>query len=247
MNKTVPQLNVLSKERSFGEWYAQLDAIGGQILVDKPEGWTSYDVIRALQPLFPSYKVGHTGTLDPLATGLLILCVGRATRLVPFFQELPKEYRTTIKLGAVTETDDREGEEQFRCTVPSIDREQLQRVLQKFIGTIWQVPPRYSAIKKRGQRSYKQARQGKSVALEPRLVEIFSIEILALSLPFVELYVRCGKGVYIRSLARDIGEALGTGGYVYALRRTAIGPFSVSSALKPAEIQTQAQESVAKQ
>ncbi len=230
------QLNVLTADASLREWMQQLPSFGGEILIDKPLRWTSFDVIRALRPFLPKMKVGHTGTLDPLATGLLILCVGKATRLVPFFQKLPKEYRAVVKLGATTATDDREAPEEVRVKVEHIDSAQLTEVLQRFVGTIWQIPPAYSAIKLGGRRSYQRVRQGESVQLEPRQVQIFELALEGIDPPFVHLRVRCGRGVYIRSLARDLGEAMGTGGYLYALRRIAIGPYQVERAMRPEQL-----------
>ncbi len=238
-NPPEAMLNILTRSSSLSDWLRMLPAIGGEILIDKPLHWTSYDVIRFIRPLLPAYKIGHTGTLDPLATGLLILCVGKATKFVSFFQQLPKEYEAVIKLGATTATDDREAPEEVHAVVDHIDRKQLEDVLQRFVGKILQVPPAYSAIKQGGKRSYRRVRRGEKVELDPREVEIYAIDILDITPPLVHLRVRCGKGVYIRALARDIGSAMGTGGYLYQLRRTAIGPYRVAMALSPEELAQQ--------
>jgi tRNA pseudouridine55 synthase len=206
----------------------------GLLVVDKPGGMTSRDVVNRAQGWFPrGTRIGHTGTLDPLATGVLVLCVGVATRLAEYVQDMDKTYRAGLRLGARSDTDDAEG---VIATVPVErvpDGETIAQQLQGFIGELEQVPPAYSAAKVTGHRAYELARQGKEVALRPRRVRIYSIGVLAYEYPRLDLEVRCGKGTYIRSLARDLGERLGCGAFIQTLRRTRVGPFEAAGALTP--------------
>jgi tRNA pseudouridine55 synthase len=204
----------------------------GLVVLDKPGGMTSRDAVDAALRWFPrGTRVGHTGTLDPLATGVLVLCVGSATRLTEYVQQMAKTYRTTVRLGARSDTDDADG------TVTPVDvlhppqREELENCLQTFLGEIEQVPPAFSAAKVTGRRAYDLARQGREVALEARRVRIDGIDVLRYEYPEADLEVRCGKGTYIRSLARDVGERLGCGGLVQVLRRTRVGPFQAADAV----------------
>jgi len=198
----------------------------GLLVLDKPHGLTSRAALDQALRWFPrGTKVGHTGTLDPLATGVLVLCVGRATRLTEFVQEMPKTYVTEITLGARSATDDAEGPVSPVAAASPPDHASIDAALPSFLGTIQQVPPAYSAAKLAGRRSYDLARQGRSAELAPRTVRIDRIDVLAFDYPTLRLRIDCGKGTYIRSLARDLGERLGCGGYVSALRRTRVGPF----------------------
>jgi tRNA pseudouridine55 synthase len=204
----------------------------GLLVLDKPGGITSRDAVDRAQRWFPhGTRIGHTGTLDPLATGVLVLCVGVATRLTEYVQRMTKTYRTRVRLGARSDTDDADGTVTPLPVERPPDREAVERVLAPFVGELEQVPPAFSAAKVTGRRAYDLARRGHEVALEPRRVQIHRINLLAYEYPWLELEVVCGKGTYIRSLARDLGERLGCGGLVETLRRTSIGPFAVGDAL----------------
>lgn len=203
------------------------------LFIDKPKGITSYDVIRKLKPKFPRMKIGHSGTLDPLASGLMIVAVGSATKQLAQFLKLPKRYVVEAVFGKTSATYDAEGP--FTEILPDsilcepISREMIEEVLQKyFIGEILQTPPVYSAAKIKGQRAYDLARQGKEVCLDPRKVQIHSCEILSYEWPRLVLNVRCSSGTYIRSLMHDLGQKLRCGAYVSALRRTEIGKYDLS-------------------
>jgi tRNA pseudouridine55 synthase len=205
----------------------------GLLVLDKPGGMTSRDVVNRVQTWFPrGTRIGHTGTLDPLATGVLVVCVGVATRLAEYIQDMDKTYRAGIQLGAVSDTDDADGViTHYRWESPWPDEGHIRRCIQGFVGEIEQVPPAYSAAKVMGRRAYNLARGGKPAALEPRRVRIYDIEVLAIE-PLLDLRVHCGKGTYIRSLARDLGRLLGCGAYVKSLRRTRVGPFEAANALR---------------
>ena len=210
---------------------------GGVIPVDKPTGPTSHDVVAAARRALGTPRVGHTGTLDPLATGLLLLCVGPATRLVQFLTGLPKDYVARVRLGVRTMTDDSEGDveatsESWRDIAPGM----LEEALDGFRGRSWQTPPRFSAKKIGGESAHYRARRGEAVELAPVEVDVLDLELLEWQPPDVEFRVRCSSGTYVRALARDLGEALGCGGYMSALRRTAIGRFCVDGALPTAAI-----------
>jgi len=206
----------------------------GLLVIDKPRGITSRDAVNRAQSWFPPRtRLGHTGTLDPLATGVLVLCVGEATRLTEYVQRMAKTYRVRIQLGGRSDTDDAEGKiEPLELHEPP-DRAQVSHALQDFVGEIDQVPPAFSAAKIAGRRAYDLARRGRDVALTPRRVRIYGIDLLGYEFPSLDLEVRCGGGTYIRSLARDLGERLGCGGYVLELRRTRVGPFDVGQAISP--------------
>lgn len=207
----------------------------GAVLVDKPEGPTSHDVVRIARRAFGTRRVGHTGTLDPFASGLMILCVGWATRIAEYLTGLDKVYRAVIHLGVVTDTADRTGtvigrNDRWR----GLTREEIERATLTQLGEIDQVPPVYSAKKVGGVRAYDRARRGEEVKLEPVRVRVDRIEILEVDLPQVVVEVACSSGTYIRSLARDIGEVLGVGAHLAELRRTRVGIFDVADAI-PAE------------
>lgn len=207
---------------------------GAVILIDKPYKWTSFDAINAIK-VAARVKIGHCGTLDPLATGLLICCTGEMTKSISAYQQLPKEYTGVIHLGAVTETYDLEsGPHDFKPW-EHIAEADVYATAAKLTGDIMQVPPSHSAIKKDGKRSYDLARSGKEVVLEPRQVTIGEFEITAIRLPEVHFRVMCSTGTYIRSLANDFGQLLGCGAYLQELRRTKIGNFKAEDALTPAD------------
>jgi tRNA pseudouridine55 synthase len=203
---------------------------GKLILIDKPYEWTSFDVVRKIRYLVKTKKVGHAGTLDPLATGLLIVCTGRFTKKINEYMAREKEYTGIITLGAVTPTYDLESEPRDFQSYSEITQEQLEAATQQFTGNIMQVPPIHSAIKKEGKRVYELARRGEEVQLDPRPVTISAFEIVKAELPEVHFRVVCSTGTYIRSLANDFGAALGCGGYLSRLCRTRIGEFLLSNA-----------------
>lgn len=204
---------------------------GAAFLIDKPLGLTSFDVIERVRASTGVKKVGHAGTLDPLATGLLIVLVARpATRLQEAFTHLPKTYEGTMRLGARTPSHDAETEVTDRSDVSSLTRGDIEAVRDQFTGEIQQVPPMHSAVKVNGERLYKKARRGETVERPPRQVRIDSFEILEWTRPDLRFRVSCSKGTYVRSLARDLGETLDVGAHLSALRRTQIGSYAVSSA-----------------
>lgn len=205
-------------------------ALGEVILLDKPLDWTSFDAVRKIRNLVGIKKVGHAGTLDPLATGLLIICTGAFTKKINEYMAREKEYTGTITLGAVTPTFDLESEPVPHANPMGLTREQLEAAAKQLTGPILQVPPIHSAIKINGKRVYELARKGKDVKLEPRPVTISVFELTAIELPVIHFRVVCSTGTYIRSLANDFGALLGVGGYLSSLRRTRIGEYSVNQA-----------------
>ncbi len=205
---------------------------GAVLLIDKPYKWTSFDAVNMVKRLV-KVKIGHAGTLDPLATGLLICCTGKYTKKISEYQRLPKEYTGVIHLGATTPTYDLESKPENAQPYEHITDATIHEAVKQFTGDILQVPPIHSAIKKEGERAYDLARAGKDIKLEPRPVTITAFEITTINLPEVHFRVACSTGTYIRSLANDFGTALGCGGYLQALRRTKIGEFDVTDALTP--------------
>lgn len=203
---------------------------GVVLLIDKPMGWTSFDVIRKLRHLIRIRKIGHAGTLDPLATGLLIVCTGKFTKRINQYMAQQKEYTGTITLGATTPTYDLESEPINFKPTDQITLDQIKLQLTSFTGPIQQIPPAHSAIKVDGKRVYELARKGKEVKLEPRTVHIYAFEVLELHEAQLQFRVVCSTGTYIRSLANDLGQALGCGAYLSSLRRTRIGEFEVTAA-----------------
>jgi tRNA pseudouridine55 synthase len=200
--------------------------------LDKPEGPTSHDVVRAARKSLGERRIGHTGTLDPFASGLMLLCVGKATRLAEYLGGLEKTYRAVALLGQTTDTLDREGSvREVRGGWEALDRARVEKVLARFVGEMEQVAPVYSAKKVGGVPAHRRVRRGEAVELAPARVTIHALDLLCLDLPRVELAVRCSTGTYVRALARDIGEALGVGAHLVSLRRTAIGSFTVERAL----------------
>lgn len=211
---------------------------------DKPYRWTSFDVVGKVRWLIcrrlgvKKLKVGHAGTLDPLATGVLIVCTGQATKRIEELQSGTKEYYTTIRLGATTPSYDLEKPIDANYPWEHITREAVEKVLEKFQGTIEQVPPTFSACKVDGKRAYKMARNGDEVELKPKTLVIDEIELTECNLPDITIRVVCSKGTYIRALARDIGQALGSGGHLTALRRTRVGDYRVEESLNPEAFQS---------
>jgi tRNA pseudouridine55 synthase len=203
----------------------------GLILIDKPTGWTSHDAVSFLRGLLKEKRTGHTGTLDPAATGLLIVLLGKATRLAKFYGGNKKEYTATVKLGCETDTLDAEGKIIRELSVPALDRRKVEEVFSRFTGEIEQVPPAYSAVKIGGEPLYRRARKGLEVQAPPRRITIDALKLLELSEDEFSFHVVCSSGTYIRSLAKDISEALGTCGHLIQLRRTAAGVYKVDGAL----------------
>ena len=204
--------------------------MNGIVIVDKPSGWTSQDVTARLRRVFDTRRIGHGGTLDPMATGVLPVFVGRATRGVEFFEHAEKTYETLLLPGLTTDTEDITGTV-LRKQEISLTEDQVEAVLHKFRGEIMQVPPMYSALKVGGQKLCDLARKGQEIARKPRPVTIFELEFLGFQEGMVRLRVRCSKGTYIRTLCKDIGEALGCGGCMAALRRTAAGSYGIDDAI----------------
>jgi tRNA pseudouridine55 synthase len=202
---------------------------GQVLLINKPLRWTSFDVVRKIRSALKIKKVGHAGTLDPLATGLLIICTGKFTKKINDYMAQEKEYTGTITLGATTPTFDLESEPEDFKSFEHLTEEVINSATKQFIGEISQVPPVYSAIKKDGKRAYDQARKGIEVVMEPRKVTIKAFEITKIDLPVISFRVICSTGTYIRSLANDFGAALGCGGYMSSLCRTRIGEFKLDS------------------
>ncbi len=215
---------------------------GQAILIDKPLHWTSFDIVRKLRGMLQIKKIGHAGTLDPLATGLLIVCTGKFTKKINEYMAAEKEYTGSITLGAVTPTFDLESEPQQQKDHSFVTPELVIETTKKFTGDIEQYPPIHSAIKKDGVALYELARKGVDIKPEPRKVTIHSFEIMAMQLPVVEFKVKCSTGTYIRSLANDFGAALGCGGYLSSLRRTKIGAFDVDDAVTPEQFEKQLQQ-----
>jgi tRNA pseudouridine55 synthase len=210
---------------------------GGVLLVDKPKGWTSFDVVAKSRGIFRVKKVGHTGTLDPMATGLLVLCFGRATKLVERLQAEEKEYTGTIRFGATTPTDDADSEENENFPTDHLTAESITQGASALVGELMQMPPMFSARKVAGQRLYKLARRGETVEVEPRRITVSTFEITDVELPEARFRIVCSKGTYIRSLARDLGRALGSGAYLTELRRTRSGSLLVEQAATIEELQ----------
>lgn len=217
-------------------------AEGEVLLLDKPLGWTSFDVVNKLRWGIKLKKIGHAGTLDPLATGLLIICTGKMTKQIDTFQAWEKEYTGTISLGKTTPSYDLETPFDSEAPFDHITEEQLLATAAQLTGALQQIPPAHSAIKVGGKRAYKSARAGQELKLEPRAVQVHTFEITGFSLPDVQFRIVCSKGTYIRSLARDFGLILGTGAHLSALRRTRIGEKHVDDAIDPLALLQQLKE-----
>ena len=217
--------------------------MNGLLVLDKPSRVTSHDVVQRVRRALHVKQVGHTGTLDPLATGVLVICVGVATRVSEYLLGHDKAYRATIRLGVETDTYDATGEV-VATHVVNVERADLEEALARFVGPLQQVPPMHSAIKRDGQKLYELARAGIEVEREARPVVIHSIELLGYQAPDVTIDVRCSAGTYIRSLAHDLGAALGTGAHLNALRRTQVGPFGLDQAIGLAEFETLVRQSM---
>lgn len=212
-------------------------SIDGILNINKPEGNSSFSVVAWLKRLTGEKRLGHAGTLDPMATGVLPICLGQGTRIVPFLMDSSKTYYAQIELGVSTATFDREGEVVQRCELSNVTSAQIEKALTSFCGTIEQVPPIYSALKYNGRRYYELARAGIPIEPKPRQVKIASLELIDCRLPLITIKVVCGKGTYVRSLAHDLGQHLGCGAYLKNLIRSQYGPFRVENALSRAQVE----------
>lgn len=210
--------------------------LSGLLLVEKGQGVTSFQVVAYLRRLLGVHKIGHGGTLDPHATGLLPILVGEGTKLTPFLAEQDKEYEVTLLLGVKTDTLDITGKVLEELPVPALTRDAVQEILKRFVGEIAQVPPMFSALHHRGRRLYELARQGMTVERPSRTVRIHAIELLDLAVPRLTLQIACGRGTYIRSLCADLGEALGCGATVECLVRTRVGQFTLAETIPWSEL-----------
>ncbi len=213
-----------------------MTAVNGVLVVDKPKGITSFDVVRDVRRALKVKKVGHTGTLDPMATGVLPICLGDGTKIAQFITEATKAYDATVKLGSTTDTLDAEGKVRETKPVPALNRELIEGALQKFRGTFAQTPPMYSAVKIGGKRLYELARAGEEVERAARQVTVLELTLRDFSADEIQLSVHCTKGFFVRTLAAEIGEALGCGAHLCALRRTHSGPFLLAQAIPLAEL-----------
>ena len=209
----------------------------GILLIDKPQGWTSHDVVAKLRGITGQRRIGHTGTLDPMATGLLVVCHGKATRLVEYMVGHDKRYEGEIVLGVTTDTDDTEGTPIATSPLPTLSAATMRMLESRFSGDIAQRPPAFSAVQVGGERAYAAARRGAPMDLPPRSVSVHSLSLSALAADRLGITVHCGPGTYIRSLARDIGHELGSGGHLARLRRTTAGRFRLDEAWTLAEVE----------
>jgi tRNA pseudouridine55 synthase len=211
--------------------------LDGVLLIDKPTDHTSHDVIARLRGKLKMKRIGHAGTLDPMATGLLVVLVGKATRVSQYLVSLDKEYTGTITLGKVTTTQDAEGEMLETRPVPPITPAELRTAMNGFLGDQYQTPPMFSAIKIDGVPLYKKARQGEEVEREPRFIRVTSFDATRFASPEIDFVLRCSKGTYVRTIAHDLGQKLGCGAHLSALRRTATGQFTISQCVTLDQIQ----------
>ncbi len=210
--------------------------LDGVLLVDKPTDHTSHDVVARLRGKLKMKRIGHAGTLDPMATGLLIMLIGKSTRVSQYLMSLDKEYTGTISLGKVTTTQDAEGEMLETRPVPPLTEADVQATMKTFVGDQYQMPPMYSAIKIDGVPLYKKARQGEEVEREPRFIRVASFELLRFATPEIDFVLRCSKGTYVRTIAHDYGQKVGCGAHLSKLRRTGSGKFTISQCLTLDEI-----------
>ena len=225
----------ISKSTDFAE--------GQVLLLDKPLDWTSFQLVKKVRYLVKVKKVGHAGTLDPLATGLLIICTGKFTKIIQGIQDAEKEYTGTFTIGATRPSYDKETEINEEFDITSITEEQILETAKEFIGVVEQVPPIFSAIKVKGKRAYEYARKGEDIKLKPRNVTIREFEITKIALPEISFRVACSKGTYIRTLADDFGKALNNGAYLSSLRRTKIGEYSIDNSIQIDEFEKLLKES----
>ena len=213
-----------------------MPAVSGLLNIDKPAGMTSRDAVNLVERLARPAKVGHAGTLDPLATGVLVMCIGTATRLIEYVQRMRKRYVGTFLLGRHSPTEDIEGDVTLLSAPPVPTLEQIDAAAKQFVGSLMQRPPAFSALKVSGQRAYDLARRGEAVELAPRPIDVYSLAVTHYEYPKFVLEIECGGGTYVRSLGRDLAAALGTAAVMSVLSRTAIGPWSVDSAIDPCSL-----------
>ncbi|HQP92022.1 MAG TPA: tRNA pseudouridine(55) synthase TruB [Candidatus Omnitrophota bacterium] len=204
----------------------------GILILDKPSGITSHDCVDIVRRKLKTKKVGHSGTLDPVATGVLVMLVGKYTKLFDKFVSFDKEYEATLKLGMVTSTGDSEGKVLSEKNISHINEDQVRDVFKEFVGEREQVPPMVSAIKHQGKRLYELARKGIEVERKSRPIKIYDLKITRISLPEIDFFVHCSKGTYIRRLGEEIGERLGVGGFISYIRRVSLGPFNIKEAIR---------------
>lgn len=205
--------------------------LGGVLVIDKPTDWTSHDVVAKARGLTGIRQIGHSGTLDPMATGVLVLCVGKATRLLEYLTGLPKIYQAGISLGATTDTYDATGTIIDQHALPELSTEALEQTLDEFRGEIMQTPPAYSAIKRNGEAQYKRARRGEEVVLDARPVTVYELSLVDFGDGVIQIRLTCSAGTYVRSIAHDLGVVLGCGAHLSSLRRMAVGPFGIDQAV----------------
>lgn len=227
-----------NRDRNYGNPDDQLkDSVSGVLVVDKPVGLTSHDVVQIIRRGTGIRRAGHTGTLDPRASGVLVVLIGPAVRLSEYVSASDKRYQATIRLGSSTDTYDAEGRVTSSASVDSITEKQFEQALGQFIGEIEQVPPPYSAVKLKGKKAYEMAREGEAVNLEPRLIQVYSLELLEWDPPEAVVDVFCSSGTYVRSLANDLGNSLGCGAHLVGLRRTKSGRFTLRDAVSLRRLQ----------
>ncbi len=219
-----------------GKQRPYISMTSGILVVDKPLGATSFDVVRRVRRAAGEKRVGHAGTLDPAATGVLLVLLGQATRITEYLMDMPKTYRGTVHLGISTTTYDSEGDVVSEADASGVSEDALSDALAAFVGEIEQVPPAHSAVKVDGERAYHRARRGEAVAIKARLASIYRIDLLRYEPPVAEIEVECGRGTYIRSLAHDLGERLGCGAHLATLVRTRVGPFTLEAAADEAAL-----------
>ncbi len=210
---------------------SKINLLNGILVINKPSDMTSHDVVDVVRMKLKMKRVGHAGTLDPLATGVLVLLIGRATKLFDKFSAFDKAYEATITLGLSTDTSDIRGKMIAQYSIEGISQENIEKVAKQFLGSIEQVPPMVSALKFKGKRLYQLAREGIQVERKPRQIMIHSLKILDLSLPKVKIFLECSKGTYVRQIAEDIGRMLGCGGCISQIHRTKVGPFTIDQAI----------------
>jgi tRNA pseudouridine55 synthase len=214
--------------------------VEGVLLVDKPTGMTSHDVVYRLRRKFQIQRIGHAGTLDPMATGLLIMLIGKATKISQYLISLDKVYEGEITLGATTNTQDAEGEIMESRPVPSLTEDQVRETMKTFLGDQYQTPPMFSAVKINGVPLYKSARKGEEVEREPRFIRVAAFELLGFASPKIQFRLACTKGTYVRVIASDLGEKFGCGAHLSALRRTGSGQFNIAQCVPLADVETMA-------
>lgn len=215
----------------------RMKELEGVLLVDKPTDHTSHDVVARLRRKLQMKRIGHAGTLDPMATGLLIMLIGKATKISQYLISLDKEYEGTIELGKVTDSQDAQGQVMETKPVPALTETELRTAMQGFLGDQYQTPPMYSAIKIDGVPLYKSARKGEEIEREPRFIRVSEFELTRFGLPAFDFRLRCSKGTYVRTIAHDLGQRLGCGAHLAALRRTATDRFNIAQALTLDEIE----------